>query len=364
MTSSAGGQPVECRIDPAFTHLLGELGGSLLITTYQANKVIAVSSDGLRLNLLMRDFEKPMGLAVQGSTWALGTREDIVLLENAPYLAPEYKLDRPDKYDALFLPRVTYHTGDVAVHDLAFDSSGAVWFANTRFSCVSRLNMRFSFEPMWKPPFVSQIAPGDRCHLNGLAMVDGRAAYVTCLGETDEAGGWRGGKATGGCVVDIGSNEVILRGLAMPHSPRWHGGRLWILNSAAGELLVLDRNTGRVTVAGALPAYVRGLDFAGAYALVGMSKIREARTFGDLPVQSRFDQLLCGVAAVNLGSGTVEGMLEFTEGVSDLFEVRFLPGVRKPTVLNREREEFRYAFTAPQFSYWIRDQKVAPARCG
>src|SRR5205085_2915823 len=82
--------------------------------------------------------------------------------------------------------------------------------------------------PRWRPPFITALAAEDRCHLNGLGVVEGQPKYVTALGETDAAGGWRADKPQGGCLIDVPSGEVISRGLSMPHSPRWHDGRLWL----------------------------------------------------------------------------------------------------------------------------------------
>jgi uncharacterized protein (TIGR03032 family) len=121
----------------------------------------------------MRQFEIPMGLAVEGQRIALATRHEVTLLANAPLLAPDYLEDQRGRYDALYLSRATYHTGDLNVHDLAFGADG-LWIVNSRFSCLAALSKDFSFVPRWKPPFISEIVPEDRCHLNGLAMVDGR----------------------------------------------------------------------------------------------------------------------------------------------------------------------------------------------
>jgi uncharacterized protein (TIGR03032 family) len=360
-----GGAPVTCAASDAFGHWLGRAGGSLAVTTYQAGKVALVGWDPDRrqLTLLLRDFDKPMGLAVDGPRWALATRHAVLLLADAPLLAPDYLENHPGRYDALYLPRAAYFTGDINAHDLAFDAAGELCVVNTRFCCLSRLSRQFSFEPFWKPPFVSEIVPEDRCHLNGLAMVDGKPRYATCLGETDDVGGWRVNKASGGVVVDVQSNEVLLRGLSMPHSPRWHKDQLWLLNSGAGELWALDVKTGHHIAVCALPGYLRGLSFVGPYALVGMCQVRERHIFGDLPVQRRHPKLLCGVAVVDLRTGQPAGTFEFTSGVQELFDVRFLPGVRRPMVLNTEKDATRQAFTAPEFSYWLRPSSEIPPRC-
>jgi uncharacterized protein (TIGR03032 family) len=312
-----------------------------------------VGWDGRQVTMLMRQFDKPMGLATSGTKMALATRNDVILLSDAKLLALDYLETQRGRYDSLYLPRASFHTGDINVHDLAYGAEG-LWVINTRFCCLSRLSDEFSFAPVWKPPFLSEIVPEDRCHLNGLALVEGKPKYVTCLGETDIVGGWRPNKASGGCIVDVPANQVIARGFAMPHSPRWYRGQLFVLHSGAGELIIVDPKSGKHVTVCALPAYLRGLSFVGNFAMIGMCQIREKHIFGGLPVQQRHAKLLCGVAIVDLRSGQTIGMLEFTSGCQELFEVQFLPGVHRPMILNLERLETRQAFTAPQFSYWLR----------
>jgi uncharacterized protein (TIGR03032 family) len=251
---------------------------------------------------------------------------------------------------------VNYLTGDVNIHDLAFDDEGLL-VVNTRFSCLARLSSQFSFEPVWRPRFVSDLVPEDRCHVNGLAVVGGKAKYVTALGTTDSAGGWRPTKATGGVVIDVESNEVVAGGLSMPHSPRWHDGRLWLLNSGLGELCYLDPGSGKVESVCQLPGYLRGLCLVGPFALVGMCRIREKHIFGGLPIQERVQELRCGVAVVDLRSGTMVGSFDFTAGCEELFEIRFLRNVRRGMIVNWESQANRESLTNPESSFWLRPSK-------
>ena len=178
--------------------------------------------------------------------------------------------------------------------------------------------------------------------------------YVTALGTTDAAGAWRQDKATGGVLIDVKANEIVHGGLAMPHSPRWHDGRLWMLNSGRGELLLVDPQSGRAEVVCRMPGYLRGLCFCGPYALVGLSKIRERHIFGGLPIQERGEKLLCGVAVVDVRSGRQCGLFEFTAGCEELYDVQFLPGVCRPMILNLQRPEVHQAITNPECCYWLR----------
>ncbi|MEP1080014.1 TIGR03032 family protein [Leptolyngbya sp. PL-A3] len=344
---------ITCIADDGFQSWLSQAAGSIAISTYQAGKLALVGWNGQQVSLLLRQFDKPMGMAVQGNRFALATRHQVLLFANSPVLAHAYLEDQPGRYDALYLPRAAYFTGDLNVHDLAWGEED-LWLVNTRFSCLSSLSSDFSFVPRWQPSFISEVVPEDRCHLNGLAMVEGQPRYVTALGATDTVGGWREHKATGGILIDVPSHEIILHGLSMPHSPCWHNGKLWLLNSGAGELLQVDPQSGEARVVCTLPGFLRGLCCVGSYALIGLCQIREQHIFGGLPVQERFEQLLCGVAVIDLNSGERVGLLELPQGCQELYGVQFLPQVLRPTILNIEKNETRQAFTAPDIAYWLR----------
>jgi len=339
----------------SFGPWLGAAGGSLIVTCYQANKIAILGSNGTTTTVYLRDFPRPMGLAVQGGRIAVGTLEEVVILQNAAGLATNFLPDQPGRYDALFLPRVAYRAGELQVHGLAFGISG-LWMVNTRFSCLGSLSDEFHFVPQWVPPFVSDLVPEDRCHLNGMAMVDGEPRFVTCLGTTDVAGTWRKDKVTGGVVVSVPDGEIVARGLAMPHSPRWHNGRLWVLNSGHGQLGAIDLGSGAFEAVCTLPGYLRGLCFIGPYAVVGMCQIRERHIFGGLPIGSKVGELFCGLAVVDLRTAAPVAMFRFTAGCHEVFEVDFLPGVRQAAILDNEHEAVKVSYTAPGRVWWTREE--------
>lgn len=237
-------------------------------------------------------------------------------------------------------------TGDVRIHELAYVDD-EIWFVNTRFSCLASLDSRYSFVPRWRPRFVSALVAEDRCHLNGMALHDGRPRFVTALGESDAAGGWRENKAAGGIVIDIASGEIVLRGLSMPHSPRCHDGKLWLLDSGTGRLLAVDLSSGANETIAELPGYGRGLAFAGRYAFVGLSKFRESRTFGGLPIAERLAEPKCGVWAIDTQTGQVAATLEFAGNVDEVFDVALLAGIRFPSVIGLEKDDVGNLFVAP-----------------
>src|SRR5262245_17426540 len=329
----------------SFVELLHRLGASLLVSTYQANKLLAVRASGCGLSTLVRTFDKPMGLAAAGGWLALGTRKEVWFLRNAPDIAP--RVEPAGRHDACFVPRSCHVTGDIAVHELA-RAGEELWVVNTRFSCLCTLHPDYSFVPRWRPPFVTALAADDRCHLNGLALVDGRPRYVTALGETDTANGWRADKPRGGCLMEVGSGAVLSRGLSMPHSPRWHDGRLWLLESGTGQLVLVDPATGRRQRVAEVPGFARGLAFSGPYAFVGLSKIRKTSAMDGVPLAERREQLKCGVAVVDLRGGQVIALLEFQTAVEEIFDVQLLPGLCFPEVIGFQQETIQHTFVVPR----------------
>lgn len=346
-------ETIACTVDDGFCQWLSQMDGSLILSTYQAGKVILIGWNGRQVTILPRDFPKPMGIAVEGDRLALATEREVLLFANASVLAEAYLPDRPERYDALYLPRIAYFTGDLQIHDLSYGDEG-LWFVNTRFSCLAQLSPEFTFVPRWQPAFISQLVPEDRCHLNGLAIVNGKPKYATALGHSDTPRGWKTEKATGGVVIDVETGEVWRSSLSMPHSPRWHGDKLWLLNSGTGEFWQVDPETGKHQVVCTLPGFGRGLCLVGNYALIGLSQIRETHIFGDLPIQTRFDRLLCGLVVVDLQTGEPIGRLEFTSGCRELYDIAYLPGRRRPTLLNANPTSEQQAITTPDFAYWLR----------
>jgi uncharacterized protein (TIGR03032 family) len=312
-----------------FGRLLTELGCSLLVSTYQAGKLVVVSAQAGQLDLALHNFERPMGLAVRPDRVAVGVRSQVWFLRNNPDLAP--RLEPAGRYDGCFLTRSAHFTGDIQAHEMAW-AGEELWVVNTAFSCLCTLHPDYSFVPHWRPPFINALAPEDRCHLNGLALEDGRPRYVTALAETDTAQGWRPVKVGGGCLIDVPANRVVARGFAMPHSPRVHQGRVWLVDSGRGALVTADPATGLARPVAELPGYTRGLACHGPLAFVGLSKIRETSTFGGVPIAARRRQMKCGVAVVELATGKLLAHLEFQAGVEEIFDVQVLPAVRRPAL--------------------------------
>lgn len=348
--------PFSCVHTPEFPDLLASLGCSLALSTYQAGKVIALSAnhdDGLVQ--LPRTFAKPMGMAVGGSRLAIAARDMVVVLANAPQLASGYPRN-PNTYDALYVPRAVYFTGELDLHDMAWGNEG-LWAINTRFSCLSLINDQYSFTPRWQPPFITELTPEDRCHLNGLELVDGEPRYVTALGTTNSGGAWRENRLQGGVLLDVPSGETILQGLPMPHSPRLYDGRLFVLLSATGELVEVDPANGSYTVVSQLPGFARGMTRQGDYLFIGISRVRQRHIFSNMPVAKL--EPFAGIVVVHLPSGKLAGSIRYLNSCEEIYDVQVLPDCRRPNILAPDTPQALEGLALPNAGYWAALRKEA-----
>ena len=133
----------------------------------------------------------------------------------------------------------------------------------------------------------------------------------------------------------------------MPHSPRWHDGRLWLLESGTGRLLLVDAATGQRQTVAEVPGFARGLAMCGQYAFIGLSKIRPTSAMDGVPLAQKREQLKCGIGVVDLRSGRVIAFLEFQTAVEEIFEVQVLAGNRFPEVLGFQKETIQNTFVVP-----------------
>lgn len=304
-----------------FARLLRELGATLVVSTYQSGRVILVRAEGDTLNTHLRHFPSPMGIATAPGRLALGTQCEVWNFFDMKALRE--KLEPKGKHDRIYVPRNCALTGDIRVHELAF-AGDELWLVNTRFSCLCTLDREHSFVPRWRPPFVTALAAEDRCHLNGMCIVGGQVRYVTALGQTDSANGWRADKASGGCLMEVPSGNVIAQGLCMPHSPRFRDGQLWVLESGKGEVGIVDTATKSVRPIIQLDGFTRGLAFAGPYAFVGLSQVRESNVFGGLPLTTRVAERKCGVWVIDTRNGKIAAFLRFEGTVQEIFDIQIL----------------------------------------
>jgi uncharacterized protein (TIGR03032 family) len=334
------------RVSDGFEAWLAAANTSLVFALPPAKLVLVGVDDAGDLAVYERTLDKAMGIAHDPERDAIhvGTRREIWRLQNV--LAPGERTEQG--HDKLYVPMERTSTGYINVHDLGVEADGSVLMVNTRFGCLARTSSTHSFEPTWWPSFLPGPAPNDRCHLNGLAMRDGRADAVTTVSTSTTVDGWRPDRRDGGTVIDVASGEIVCTGLSMPHSPRWHRGSLWVANAGTGELCRIDPDRGRFEAVAALPGFARGLCFVGDYAVVGTSKPRHGDIYSGLGLDDRLSALgwppRLGVFVVDLRSGEVVEWLQVDGVARELFEVVALPGVRRPAALGLANDEITSTF--------------------
>lgn len=320
------------------------MGASIAFTSYQSGLLYLVGSKPQGgLNVDQAAMPRPMGLCRDGDGGlAMTAGHQVMRFRNV--LAPDQRVN--ETFDACFVPRRVHVTGNLDAHDVGVDATGRVIFVNTRYNCLATISDIHSFAPVWRPPFISALVDEDRCHLNGLAMQDGAPRYVTAVSRSDTVDGWRDRRADGGVVVDVQSGEIVCDGLSMPHSPRMHDGRLWLLNSGAGELGMVERapgeTRGRFVPKAFCPGFVRGLAFLGNHAFVGLSKPRYGRFEGlalDRRLRDADSEPWCGVQIIDLTTGACVDWFRIDGAVAELYDLEVIDGARCPMAVAPQSPE-------------------------
>lgn len=343
--------PFSASYSPQLPELLLSLNCTIAITTYQAGKLVFISPnpDKERLTTLPRSFQKPMGIAINGDSMALASKDEVILFENSRDLAVHYP-NKQNTYDSLWLPRVTFYTGQVDMHDIAFGTDG-IYAINSSFSCLCKVDGNFNFKPIWQPPFIDKLVSEDRCHLNGLVMLDGKPKYVTALGKTNTHKGWRDNIVGGGVLMDVETNEIILDGLAMPHSPIMYNNELYLLLSATGEFIKVNTAEKSYEVIKKFDGFCRGLSIHNDYAFIGFSKLRKnSSTFAKLSFSDKAN--FAGIKIIHLPTQAEVGEVIYQTSIDEIYEVAILPNMIRPNILNTINDIHKYSLSIPQGTFW------------
>ncbi|WP_066960217.1 TIGR03032 family protein [Microbulbifer sp. Q7] len=332
-------EPVRKSCSPGLAQWMHQRQLSIAFTSYQSGRVYMVGAEpGGKLSFHERIFQRAMGIVGNRKRIYMGGLYQVWRFENV--LQPGQVAN--NIFDACYVPRNAQFTGEVDIHELGIQKDGKIIFVNTKYNCLAELSLTHSFRAIWKPEFISKLAPEDRCHLNGLAMVDGKPKYVTAVCKSDTIDGWRERRDTGGVVIDVETNEIVCEGLSMPHSPRWVDGKLWVLNSGTGYLGTVDFESKAFVPHTFCPGFMRGLAIHGNYAIVGLSKPRYERFEGlelDQNLADKDSEAWCGVQFINLTNGNVEHWIRLDGPVSELFDLTVLPGVRCPMGIGQQSKE-------------------------
>lgn len=356
-TTPASLAPFSCQYTPQIPQLLMQLNCSIAISTYQAGKVVFISAkDENNLIQLPRNFEKAMGIAEdhQKDKIAIACKDEIIVFRNSKDLAKFYP-NAPNKYDALYLPRNTFHTGAIDIHDLNFGISGDLYAVNTLFSSIVKIDDNYNFTPFWTPPFIDKVTAEDRCHLNGMAMKNGRPKYATAFNNGNKPQSWRDKVTSSGIIMDIERNIIIKEGLAMPHTPRIFNNELYVLLSATGELAKINTDNGTHEVIIKINGFVRGMSLHKDYLFIGISKLRKnSSTFSKLPFADKANE--AGLVVVHLPTKSIAGKLTYLTSLDEIYDVHVLADKIRPNILNTLTDDHKKGLMIPHTTFWQKEK--------
>lgn len=316
-------------------------GQSLSFTTYQVGKVFMVgtTAEG-KVSMTERTFPRCMGIAMKDNTIWMSSIFQLWRFENSLLPNQTYQ-----GYDKIYIPQMAYTTGDLDIHDIIVSNENQPIFVNTLFNCLATISETHSFKPLWKPPFISALVGEDRCHLNGLAALNGKPKYVTMVAQSDVLGAWRDHRRDGGIVMDVETNEVICTGLSMPHSPRIHDDKIWLLEAGSGYFGYVNEETKTFTRVTFCPGFLRGMTFIGKYAIVGMSKNRENKTFEGLELDENLAQKKanpqCGLLVIDTTTGQVIEWIRIEGIIRELYDVMAMPNINCPLLIGTKKDEIK-----------------------
>ncbi|WP_281612804.1 TIGR03032 family protein [Flammeovirga sp. SubArs3] len=339
------GKSLEVIATEGFGNFLKEQQLSIAFTTYQVGKIFMIGLDDTqKISISERTFPRCMGLALKDNSIWMSSLFQVWRFENSVPNNQKYK-----DYDKIYIPQIAYTTGDIDIHDMIITPKNKPVFVNTRFNCLATTSDTHSFKPLWKPPFISKLVAEDRCHLNGLAAENGLPKYVSMVSQTDTEQGWRDHRKNGGIVMDVQTNEVVCKNLSMPHSPRLHNGKLYLLDAGSGYFGYVDISQKKFIPMTFCNGFIRGMNFIGDYAIVGLSKHRENKAFEGLQLEENLKKhqqdAECGLNIISLKTGEVVEQLRLNGIVRELYDVMSMPNIQKPLVIGTMKDDIQRMIT-------------------
>ncbi len=344
--------PFSCVYEPSVPDLLHQLGCSIVISTYQANKLIFISpNQDDRLVQLARNFDKVMGVSIHKEGMTLATKKEVHVFNDSKPLANTYP-KKPGVYDAMFMPRLSYYTGEVDIHDIHAEND-QILAVNTSFSCIVKLSEKYNWEPVWFPPNITSLASEDRCHLNGMIVRDGVPVFASALGIGDHQQSWRNDIPDGGVIWDVQNNRTILEDLKMPHSPRAHGDKIYFTESATGRILELNKKN-ELSEIKKIKAFTRGIAIYNDYLFVGKSKIRKTSSiFRNLAMAN--ENITPSISIIHLPSKSIVGEINYLNSVEEIYDVQILPNRKRPNILSPKDDYHFEGLMVPGATFWAKN---------
>ena len=345
-----------CHYSHEVAELLHQLNISLVATLYMEGKLIFFSplerNNTISLIQFPRNFKRPTGIVIQNNLIYLSTYDEVIVFNGSEILAKNHK-EKPNTYDIVFQPVASYHTGYLNHHDSILVENQYITVSSL-FSCLGKVDGIHSFSPTWKPFFVTSLVPEDRCHLNGVAVEHNKPKYASSFCQSSQEHTWRTLPTNQGVIIDVETNNILAEGFIRPHSPRIYKGDLYLLNSAEGALVKVDRTTGNVVTLAVFPGFTRGLSFYEDYAFVGLSKLREGKNplALEFPIYKSDAKLKSGIAVWQLSVNRLVGFIEYTTEITEVYDVAILENYRRPMIFNTISDSYRKSFILPNDAYW------------
>lgn len=347
---------MKVRYSPEFPRLLSNLKCTLAVSTYQSGMVILVSSlDGKHITQFGKRFNRPMGIAVSSDNRvAIACKNTVEVFGTHRKLALSYK-KKVKTYDGMFFPRATYYTGPLDLHDIVWNRNQLI-SVNTAFSCLVKITDSRNFEVLWKPSFITELLPEDRCHLNGLT-VNNENRYVTLFANSNEKKGWKKTGFDKGLLMDINDELILADQLPIPHSPRVIGNKLFFLLSATGEVHFYDLINKTIHFFTKIAGFVRGMNAKDDFLFVGVSTIRkESDSFGILPVSKESKQ--AGIIVYKISTAEKVAELFYEEKVTEIFEVAVVPNLIQAVILDKSGKIHSRAINVSEdIFFWKKEEK-------
>lgn len=340
--------PTNIAVSRGMAQWLREHRTSLAFSCYQTGQLflVGVLPDGT-VSLNQQNFVRAMGLSWHAGRLYLGGLNQLWRLENM--LAPGQLANQ--HFDVALVPRNAQTTGDVDIHEVGVDRGGHVIFVNTKYSCIATLDLTHSFRPLWKPPFISRLAPEDRCHMNGMALANGAVRYVTAVSRSDVVAGWRERRHEGGVLIDTTDGRIVTDKLSMPHSPRVAAdGKVILLDSGRGRIVKIDPASGERMDLAFCPGFLRGMALIDGHAVVTVSKPRNGNFAGlslDDELAKRDADAWCGILVVSLANGDIVEWIRLEGGITELFDVAAMSGVTCPMAVGPNTAQMSTTITFP-----------------
>jgi len=325
----------------AFTVWLLENKCSIVISCYRKHKLFCLGVQGNgEVSTYFLNTLRPMGLVAHNNMLISSSLGNITT-----YVADSDENHKEWGYfDSIYRPTHVYLSADSDVHDLRIDpATSSIYYVSALFNCICTPSTTKSFNVYWTPPWITKDKHGnppceDRCHLNGMALFEGKPRFVTACCISDYHQAWREHQGEG-VVYDILEETIVAHGLWAPHSPNWYRNQLWIAEAGTGQFGYVDLDTRKFVPKKFVPGFIRGITFFKNFALVNTSMDRHDVAFKDIPLgdilQKENRSVRAGVHVIDMDTPglDIKHWFEFLDPKTELYDIACIENTRRIRIL-------------------------------